>query len=243
MDQPLTPNLLEPTPSLLIPEPTPQLPAIPVNPEEDFREFGDTQKTRKNIYANVLRAAQELEPVSNDRHTLRLTGVDYQDPDYFSKKDQKAAILNGLSRGRRVRGTWELVDNATGGVLDSKKSVLMTVPHMTERGTFINKGTEYTLKNQQRLMPGVYTRVKDNGEIESHANVLPGKGVSHRYFIDPEKGQFKIRLGQGTVGLMPLLKAMGADSKMIKDAWGPNLYQTNYNSDDGAEYKKLKQKF
>jgi len=243
MDQPLTPNLLEPTPSLLTPGPTPQLPVAPVNPEEDFREFGDTQKTRQNIYDSVLRAAQELEPVSNERHTLRLTGVDYQDPDRVSKRDQKAAILNGLSRGRRIRGTWELVDNATGNVLDSKKSVLMTVPHMTERGTFINKGTEYTLKNQQRLLPGVYTRIKDNGEIESHANVLPGKGVSHRYFLDPEKGQFKIRLGQGTVGLMPLLKAMGADSKMIKDAWGPDLYQTNYNSDDGAEYQKLKQKF
>lgn len=247
MDQPLTPNLLEPTPSLLSSAPVSSriLPGPPVeeDPEENFREFGDTAKTRQNIYASVLRAAQDLEPISNERHTLRLSQVGYQDPDYVSKRDQKAAILNGLTRGRRLKGTWELVDNETGDVLDNKRSVLMTVPHMTERGTFINKGTEYTLKNQQRLLPGVYTRVKDNGEIESHANVLPGKGVSHRYFLDPEKGVFKIRLGQGTVGLMPLLKAMGANSKQIKDAWGPDLYQTNYNADDGAEYRKLKSKF
>ena len=247
MDQPLTPNLLEPTPSLLSSAHVTQLPSIsPAErepEEEDFREFGDTAKTRTNIYTNVLQAARELEPISNQRHTLRLSGVDYQDPDSVSKRDQKAAILNGLTRGRRLRGTWELVDNETGDVLDSKKSVLMTVPHMTERGTFINKGTEYTLKNQQRLLPGVYTRIKDNGEIESHANVLPGKGVSHRYFLDPEKGVFKIRLGQGTVGLMPLLKAMGANSQQVKEAWGPDLYQTNYNADDGAEYAKLKSKF
>lgn len=208
-----------------------------------MREFGDTTKTRSNIYQQVLEAAQSIEPVSNDRHTLRLTGVDYQDPDRVSKRDQKAAILGGLSRGRRLRGTWELMDNATGQVLDQKKSVLMTVPHMTERGTFINNGTEYTLKNQQRLLPGVYTRVRDNGEVESHANIMPGKGVSHRYFLDPEKGVFKMRVGQGTVGLMPLLKAMGATSEQIKEAWGRDLFSTNYNADDAAEYKKLKQKF
>jgi DNA-directed RNA polymerase subunit beta len=246
MDLPLTPNLLGPTPSILSSVLAPQVSPAPVieeNPEDSLREFGDTAKTRANIYANVLQAAQALEPISNERHTLRLSNVDYQDSDYVSKRDQKAAILNGLTRGRRLRGTWELLDNETGGVLDSKKSVLMTVPHMTERGTFINKGTEYTLKNQQRLLPGVYTRVKDNGEIESHANVLPGKGISHRYFLDPEKGVFRMRVGQGTVGLMPLLKAMGANSKQIKEAWGPDLYQTNYNADDGAEYKKLKSKF
>ena len=134
MDLPLTPNLLGPTPSLLPSALDPQLPPAPIieeNLEDSLREFGDTSKTRANIYANVLQAAQSLEPISNERHTLRLSNVDYQDSDYVSKRDQKAAILNGLTRGRRLRGTWELLDNETGGVLDSKKSVLMTVPHMT----------------------------------------------------------------------------------------------------------------
>jgi DNA-directed RNA polymerase beta subunit len=241
--QPLTPNLLEPAPLNLLSQ-TPNASAeLDAEQELDLREFGDVAKTRNRIYDSVLNAAKGIEPISNDRHTLRLTGVDYADPDRVSKADQKAAILSGLSRGRRLRGTWELVDNATGSVVDQKQSVLMTVPHMTERGTFINKGTEYTLKNQQRLLPGVYTRIRDNGEIESHANVLPGKGVSHRYFLDPEKGVFKIRLGQGTVGLMPLLKAMGVSSDEIKNAWGKELYASNYNADDAAEYSKLKGKF
>jgi len=240
--QPLTPNLLEPAP-LLAPQVSNSLVPQQSQEELDLREFGDVAKTRSRIYDSVLEAARGIEPISNDRHTLRLTGVDYSDPDYVSKADQKAAILSGQSRGRRLRGQWELVDNSTGNVIDSKSSVLMTVPHMTERGTFINKGTEYTLKNQQRLLPGVYTRIRDNGEIESHANILPGKGVSHRYFLDPEKGVFKIRLGQGTVGLMPLLKAMGVSSEQIKNAWGKDLYASNYNADDAAEYTKLKQKF
>lgn len=222
-------------------QPTPQ--TLPKPEELDFREFGDTDATRKNIYDNVLSAASSIEPISNARHTLRLTNVEYVDPDKISKKQQKEAILNGISVGRRLRGTWELLDNQTQQVLDSKRAVLATIPYLTERGTFINNGTEYTLKNQQRLLPGVYTRIRDNGEIESHANVMPGKGVSHRYFLDPEKGVFKIKVGQGTVGLTPLLKLMGATPEQLKEAWGKDLFATNYNNDAASEYAKLKQKF
>jgi DNA-directed RNA polymerase beta subunit len=243
----LTPNLLESaTPSLLSSaSAVPPQPAVAVQPqpEADFREFGDPDSTRASIYQRVLAAAQGIEPISNERHTLRLRDVDYQDSDRFSKRDQKAAILGGLSQGRRLRGTWEMLDNATGEVLDQKRSVLMTVPHLTERGTFINNGSEYSLKNQQRLLPGVYTRIRDNGEIESHANIMPGKGVSHRYFLDPEKGVFKIRIGQGTVGLMPLLKTMGVRPEQLKEAWGNELFASNYNADNAAEYTKLRQKF
>jgi DNA-directed RNA polymerase subunit beta len=235
--QPVTPNLLEPLDNSLL------APIPPVTPPVDYREFGDMDKTRSRIYDNVLNAARNIQPISNAQYTLRLAEVDYQDPDRISRREQKAAILNSTSRGRRLRGTWELVDNTTGQVTSRKRAVLASVPYLTERGTFINNGTEYTLKNQQRLLPGVYTRVRDNGEIESHANIMAGKGVSHRYFLDPERGQFKIRIGQGTVSLMPLLKAMGATPEQIKSAWGRELFASNYNNDDAAEYKKLKQKF
>lgn len=73
MTPPLTPNLLEPdatsllTPAALIPIPAPAV------PPPDYREFGDTDKTRSRIYDNVLQAARGIQPVSNDRHTLRLT--------------------------------------------------------------------------------------------------------------------------------------------------------------------------
>jgi DNA-directed RNA polymerase beta subunit len=221
-------------------------PAPRVNPKPEelsFREFGDTDATRKNIYDDVLTAASGIPPISNDRHTLRISNVEYIDPDTVSRKRQKEAILNGLSVGRRLRGTWELVDNATQQVVDSKRAVLATIPHLTDRGTFINNGTEYTLKNQQRLLPGVYTRIRDNGEIEAHANIMAGKGVSHRYFLDPEKSAFKIRVGQGTVSLVPLLKLMGATSEQLKEAWGKDLFAANYNNDAAAEYIKLKTKF
>ncbi len=241
---PFSSNLFDPDAMSLLsnaPQPLPAIQAIPAIPS--FHEFHDTNKVRSLIYDKVLYATQHVQPISNDRHTLRLSGVAYRDGDKFSKQEQKAAILHGRTQGRRLEGTWELLDNATQQVIDSKKSVLATVPHLTDRGTFINNGTEYILRNQQRLLPGVYTRTRNNGEVESHVNIMAGKGVSHRYFLDPEKGRFKLRVGQASVGLTSLLKAMGVTAEQAKEAWGTDLFAANYNADDATDYTRLKGMF
>ena len=233
----LSSNLLGPAgPSNLL---GPAGPTTPLKPEkEEPREFGDVTAARNNTYASVLKAMQEMEPVSNQRHTLRLSNPEYIDPETWSLADQKKAILSGQSQGRRVRGTWELVDNETNKVLDSRKQVIASVPFMTPRGTYIHNGNEYTLRNQQRLRSGSFTRVRENGEIETHANILPGKGRSHHYFLDPAKGVFYTRVGQAKIPLMPLLKAMGATPKELREAWGNDLYATNFSKDEGAAIKK-----
>lgn len=221
---------------------TPPAPAMkPVTPQ-GMRGFGDVDATRQAIYDRVFDAASRLEPVTNQTHTLRLAGVEWADPDRYSKKKRKEAILAGQSLGRRLRGTWELVDNTSGNVLESRKATIARIPYLTEGGTFVHRGNEYSIKHQQRLRPGVFTRIKDNGEIEAHANVLPGKGVSHRYFLDPAKGKFFLRLGQSKIPLMPLLKAMGASENDIRAAWGNDLYAANYGDGDGAALRKLKER-
>ena len=103
----------------------------------------------------------------------------------------------------------------------------------------IHNGNEYTLANQMRMRPGIYTRVKDNGEIEAHANILPGKGSAHRYFLDPEKGVFKIRIGQANIPLMPLMKSLGASDRKLREAWGNELFAANAVKDDPAGLNKL----
>ena len=207
-----------------------------------LRGFDDTTATRKAIYANVLEAINNVEPTANQTHTLKLTDVDYADPEEYSKADQKKAILGGQTLGRRLRGTWQLYDNATGQVLDQRKQVVATVPFLTHRGTYIHGGSEYTLRNQQRLNAGSFARVKDNGEIEAHANVLPGKGVSHRYHLDPAKGIFYIDMQQAKIPLMPLVKAMGATPRQLRAAWGDDLYVSNYPADEASALTKLKAK-
>ncbi len=204
-------------------------PALPPPPEadDDRRLFGDTARTRKNIYSKVLSAAQAIQPIANKTHTLRLSDVDWADPEDFKIADQKHALLSGATLSRRLRGTWELVDNADNSVLDTLKATVAKVPYLTQRGTMINNGSEYALRNQQRLKAGIYTRRKDNGEIESHVNVLPGKGLSHRYFLDPAKSTFHLRVSQAKLPLFPLLKSLGATDDQIRTAWGNDFYAAN----------------
>lgn len=232
-------------PDSLIPDKGPSLlpgSTPPVPPEQHIRDFGDHAKTRQNIYGNVLKAAQGIQPVSNAKHTLRLHSPEYIDPDHFSKAERKQALLTGGTLARRMKGTWELSDNATGNVIDRREQVIARVPHLTDMGTFVHGGNDYTLNHQQRLMPGVFTRRKDNGELESHANILPGKGVSHRYLLDPAKGVFKIKIGQAEMPLLPLLKAMGTTDRELHDHWGSDLYQSNMLKSEGGVLTKLQNK-
>jgi len=235
-------------PDSLIPDKGPSLlpgstpPPPPVLPESHIRDFGDHVKTRQNIYGNVLKAAQGIQPVSNVRHTLRLHSPEYIDPDHFSIDQRKQALLTGGTLARRMKGTWELTDNATGALVDRREQVIARVPHLTNMGTFVHGGNDYTLNHQQRLMPGVFTRRKDNGELESHANILPGKGVSHRYLLDPAKGVFKIKIGQAEMPLLPLLKAMGTTDRELYEHWGSELYQSNMLKSEGGVLTKLQNK-
>lgn len=225
---------------------SPPKPAAPAQPQ--MREFGDALATRRAIYEETLAAAQNIDPLEDDNFQLKLTGVDWMDPERFTRKKRKEAVLTGETLARRMRGTWELYDKKTGKLVEKRNQVVGAVPYLSSMGTFVHRGNEYTVNHQQRLKPGVFARVKDNGEVESHFNILPGKGVSHRYFLDPEKGVFKVKFGQAEMPLMPLLKAMGAADREIRDAWydpvhKDAIWQANYGKDDGgATLKKLAQR-
>jgi DNA-directed RNA polymerase subunit beta len=195
--------------------------------------------TREDIFDTVANQARSIKPIQNDLYTLSLADVNYEGPDRFTKKDHKQAILSHGSLARKLRGTWQLTDNKTGTVLSQKRSTLANVPYMTDAGTFVHNGVEYTLAHQMRLRPGVYTREKDNGELEAHVNVLPGKGRMHRYYLDPKTGVFKINIGQAQIPLMPLLKALGTSEQDIRKAWGNELTAVNMEKGDAGTLDKL----
>jgi DNA-directed RNA polymerase subunit beta len=232
-------SILDNPNTVIKPVAAPNPATLSANPDMDYRDFGDPVKTRQRIYDDVLNAASTLEPLTNTKHTLQIKNIRYADPAEYSLKQQKEAILTGKTIARRLVGTWELQDLASGNVLDSKNITLAKVPHLTERGTFIHNGNEYTLGNQLRLRPGIFTRVKDNGEIEAHANIIPGKGPSHRYFLDPAKGIFYVKFGQAKIPLMPLLKALNVKDKDLIDLWGPELWHNNEQKNDPAALNKI----
>ncbi len=216
--------------------PPPAAPAAP--PPQKLRDFGDAAAIRESIYSGVLESAASFKPLANQRHSLALSDVAYDGPGDFTLAEQKRAILEGRTLGRRLKGTWTLSD-AEGNVVDRRKTTLASVPYISPRGTFIRGGNEYTLSHQLRLKPGIYTRRKDNGELESHVNVLPGTGASHRVFMEPETGRFRLGMGQAKMPLIPLLRAMGAADSTLRGAWGGDIAHENMLHDDSTVVDKL----
>lgn len=223
-----------------MPEPTPQ-PQLPplMAAQPQHRAFGDVGALRTNIFDRALSSAQSLEPIQNDLYTLKLHDVNYSGPERYSRADQKKAVLTRGSLARKMVGTWSLIDNKTQQQVASRPTTIANVPYLTDSGTFVNRGVEYTLAHQLRLRPGVFTREKDNGELEAHVNTLPGKGRSHRYYMDPQTGVFKIQIGQAQIPLMPLLKTLGVQEQDIRKAWGNEITAVNMEQGDAGTLDKL----
>jgi DNA-directed RNA polymerase beta subunit len=196
-------------------------------PAPNYYEFGDAKNLRKQVYDKALQAATEFEPVANPRFSISLSNVRYDGPQDYSLAEQKQAILARQSLGRQMHGTWTLKDEGTGETLATRKARLGLVPYVTDRGTVINNGTEWSPIHQLRLQPGVFTRIKDNGELEAHVNVIPGKGLSHRIYLDPETGIFRIKIGQALIPLLSLLRTMGVRDSQLREAWGNDLTAVN----------------
>ena len=198
--------------------------------------------TREDIFDTVANQAKQIKPIQNELYTLSLADVGYEGPERFTKKDHKQAVLSHSSLTKKLRGTWQLTDNKTGQVLANRRATIANVPYMTDAGTFVHNGVEYTLAHQMRLRPGVYTREKENGELEAHVNVMPGRGRMHRYFLDPKTGVFKINIGQAQIPLMPLLKTLGVKEQDIRKAWGNELTAVNIEKGDAGTIDKLYQR-
>jgi DNA-directed RNA polymerase subunit beta len=217
-------------------------PAAPKLPE--MRGLADAKTARSWIYDDVLHAVSNMEPVADARYTLQLHNPAYVDPETFPKSRIAQAKLRGETLGRRIAGDWELVDNATGKPLDRRRQTVLRVPYLADHGTFLFRGNDYSMSAQQRLSPGVFTRIKNNEEIEAHVNALPGKGRGHRYFLDPKRGLFFTNVEQSQIPLYPLLRTLGATDEEVHNAWGDELFTRNRNyGDENQALRKYAEKF
>lgn len=227
-------NLGAPNPlssPLTPPSTQPPLPAM--------RDFLDVDSARKNVFDGVLDGIKTRYPLENDNYILEIANPRYEGQQPFTLAQQKKAILSRANLDWKLKGTWRLKDKATGQVISEADKVIARVPYMTDRGTFIFRGNEYSVASQQRLKPGVYARQKDNNELESHVNLIPGTGSSFRLAMDPTNGVFKINIGQSTVPIYKLLKTLGVTDREVSDSWGPELYQTNALKDKASSLDKI----
>lgn len=207
-----------------------------------LRPLDDVADMRQAVLDNVLAAVKRRSVIENERHRLELVDVAYDDTTAPTIAQQKEAIMKNKTIAHRIRGTWNLVDKATGAVLDSKPATVAALPALTNRGTMIYHGSEYVIGNQLRLRPGPYTRVANNGEVETHVNVIAGTGMGFRVKLDPETGKFVMRVGQANLPLYPVMKAIGVNDDTLKQAWGDQLFAVNQKTDDPKVLDKLYEK-
>ena len=190
-----------------------------------LRDPLDFNSTNTALQSSILNAFQTRPPETYGDHTLELSDIEYPKERKFSKKEQKKAILQRTEMSLPLRGTVTLRDKNTGDVLDQKRTTLMRVPYMTDRGTIIRSGGDYTLALQQRLRSGVYTRKTNSGEFETFIKTKDGSGFN--IAMDPEVGKMYLKIFNSKTPIYSVLRSIGMPDDEIRDTLGKDLYTQN----------------
>jgi DNA-directed RNA polymerase beta subunit len=208
---------------------------------EHARGFFDPEKTRQWMMAGAVDAFHKaLNKIETPDFKLHVKDVHIPDPDKrFTYKEQKQAILDKGDLSVPIKATVQLINKKTGGVVEEKKTTLAHLPWLTERNTSVINGSEYIITGQQRLKPGVYTRIKDSGEVEAHVNVQAGTGVGGKLLFHAERALFVYQVGTTQIKVYGLLKDLGVPDSEMEKAWGPVIFQKNKSQYDGGEIDKL----
>lgn len=187
----------------------------------------DYDSARADIYDGIHSEISSVFPQSYGGKRLELHDVAWADPDTVPLAKQKDAILKGGTISRRLQGTFRLIDEATNKPLDERRLTLLRAPHLTERGTFIDNGSEYCSISQDRLLPGAYTRRKNNGGLETQFNLKVGTGPAFRVSMDPETSIMYLEHKGSRWKLHGLLKELGVQDKHLATHWGEDVLNMN----------------
>lgn len=205
------------------------------------RHFYDPHVLREWVKENAKKSFEhKLNTIESNDYKLRCKDIEYQDGDkHFTLEDQKQALMEKRDLAYPLKGTFELIDKKTGNVVDTKKTIIAQVPYVTPRNTTILNGSEYITIHQQRLKPGVYTRIKETGEAEAHVNVKPGTGLGGKIVFHPEKALFVFEVGTTQIKLYGLLKGLGVSDSAMESAWGKEVFLKNKLAYGGDELDKF----
>lgn len=203
-----------------------------------LRDPMDFASLRESIYNETLNAVQKSFPQSYGGIRMEVDSLEYVDPAEYDLAAQKKAILGNKFLGRRLRGEIRLIDENTGNLLDSKKTTLLRTPFLTDRGTYIHNGSEYTSLAQARLIPGIYTRRQRNGNIETQFSVRPGSGNQFRVGFDPASAQYRIKVHSANLHMYSLLRDIGVPDEQLGKMWGNDILASNQKKYDSRVFDK-----
>ena len=215
----------------------PEKPITAVNGVE-LHDPQDFTYGRNQLYSQVADAFTRSFPKSYGNVKLNLKDVHYGDPDDYNDSHDYPALMDDKFLSRRLRGTLELTDRFTDAPIDKQVITLARVPTLTNRGTMIHNGSDYTITRQARLLPGIYQRRKENGELEAQFNIKRNTGHSFRVRLEPDSGLYKLDIGTNQLHLYPILKALGVEDDHLKKLWGEDVWKKNSSKPDRGSLLK-----
>lgn len=198
----------------------------------------DYSTSRNQLYDSVAEAFMGSFPRTYGKVRMELDGVEYADPPEVSPVEEKKAKLEGLSLTRRLRGNLRLVDVETEEELDRKTVTLAKVPILTQRGTVISKGSDYTSIKQLRLMPGAYHMRRSSGDIAAQFNVKRGTGPGFNISLEPSTGIYRMEIKGSKIPLYHIMRNLGYSDEDLEEAWGKDLLETNRQKASGRDWPK-----
>jgi DNA-directed RNA polymerase beta subunit len=178
-------------------------------------------------------------PVEGRNFILTLSNV-RAEPKEFTHEDEKEAILKSKSLTYPIKGDLTLIDKATGKVIDKQEGFpLMDSFWLSGKHTMVYKGNNYSVANQLQLRPGVYTRSRQNGELEAHLNTATGRSFS--LTLDPVTGLFYAEINKtSSIPVAPLLtKVFGVGPSEVSHYIPAETWQANLEASAGKETKFL----
>jgi DNA-directed RNA polymerase beta subunit len=185
----------------------------------------DPAETFENLKIRVKEEIKANFPQEGDKNILEIKDVSIKDEASTDNvTDQKSAKLRGRTWGVPVHATMVLRNKKTGKVIDERTQKIATLPKVTNRYSWIVDGSEFQIDNQWRLKPGVYTKVKQNGELQSFFNV---KGTPLHVDFDPKTRVFKARREGANPPLYPIMKALGVSDDALEKKWGKDILAAN----------------
>lgn len=187
--------------------------------------FSNAENHRERIRQKAVTSVQNAFPFVGKKYTVDVSDVRLE-PENFGPEDYKRARLAAGTLTEQIRGKLVLKDTSTGKVIQTVPNFgLMKLPYLTAHHNFIIDGNPYSVTNQIRLKPGVFTRKKRNEELEAQFNV--GSGSPFRMTMDPSSGHFHMEYGTTRIPLYPVLRKLGVDDAEIARYWNKDLVEAN----------------
>jgi len=182
---------------------------------------------------------KKLNEIETPEYKLQVKDIKVDDHSHITPSLQKTAVLEKKDLTVALKGTFELIHKPTGKVVETKHTTIAHLPFITSHNTAIYNGAEYESMNQQRLLPGIYHRIRQDGLAEAFINPEPRTGQSGRILFLPDKQVFILMIKNSQVKLYGLLHDFGVSDDQIKHAWGEQIFKANKALYTGDEIDKL----